>query len=207
MEKKFELTNETKIVNGKTLYRIKALKDFYTIKKGDLGGFVQNEDNLSHEGNCWIYDEACVFDKATVGDNAKVFGNAHIYHKACVYGNAKIYGNANIVQNACIFGNAVIFGNVVINEYAHISSNAFINCKKDCFFSLDLENNYISFFKVKDGSVEANLFVEDDDGDFENVTFTIKKFREYIETLESTKKAKFYDLILQLASCYFEETL
>ena len=189
MEKKYELTDETKIINGKKLYRIMALKDFDTVRKGDLGGFVQNEDNLSHEGNCWVYDDACVFDRATVDDNAKIFGNARIYHKACVFGNAEILGN------------------VVINEYAHISSNAFIKCKMDCFFSLDLEKDYISFFKVKDGSIEANLFVEDDDGDFENVTFTIKKFREYIETLESPKKAKFYDLILQLASCYFEETL
>ena len=207
MEKKYELTDETKIINGKKLYRIMALKDFDTVKKGDLGGFVQNEDNLSHEGNCWVSDEACVFDRATVDDNAKIFGNARIYHKACVFGNAKIYDNAAIIQNACIFGKAEIFGNVVVNEYAHISSNAFIKCKMDCFFSLDLENDYISFFKVKDGSVEANLFVEDDDGDDENVTFTIKKFREYIETLESPKKAKFYDLIIQLASTYFEKTL
>ena len=38
MEKKYKLTDETIEVNGKTLYRIEALKDFSNIKKGDKGG-------------------------------------------------------------------------------------------------------------------------------------------------------------------------
>ena len=42
MEKKFELTEEFIINNsGIKLYRIKALKDFSDVKKGDLGGYVQ----------------------------------------------------------------------------------------------------------------------------------------------------------------------
>ena len=195
MEKKFELTNETKIVNGKTLYRIKALKDLANIKTGDLGGFVQSEHHLSQNGNCWIYDDACVYDNAWVLDDVQVFGNA------------KIYEDAEVWQNAWIFGKAEILGNAIISGATHICGDAIIKNNKECFFTLDAKGDYISFFKTKDGSINVNLFVEDDDGDFENVTFTIKKFREYIETLESPKKAKFYDLILQLASCYFEETL
>ena len=44
--KKYKLTEETIIVNDKSLYRIEALKDFGNVKKGDKGGFVENEDNL-----------------------------------------------------------------------------------------------------------------------------------------------------------------
>ena len=33
MDKKFELTNETIVFRTRTLYRIKALKDFETVKK------------------------------------------------------------------------------------------------------------------------------------------------------------------------------
>ena len=58
---KYELTEETIKVEGVTLYRIKALKDFGNVKKGDLGGFVQSEMNLSHYGNCWIYNDAKVY--------------------------------------------------------------------------------------------------------------------------------------------------
>ena len=46
MEKKFKLTDEILVVNGKTLYRIKALKDFSDVKKGDKGGFVEKEINI-----------------------------------------------------------------------------------------------------------------------------------------------------------------
>lgn len=53
--KKYELTEETKFVYGHTLYRIRAVRSFTLsssekIAKGDLGGFVEKENNLSHDG-------------------------------------------------------------------------------------------------------------------------------------------------------------
>ena len=91
MEKKYELVQDDTIeVNSfgclKVLYRIKALKDFNDVKKGDLGGYIEKEDNLSHEDNCWI------------SGDAKVFGNAQVSGNACVYNNAKIYSNAHITN-------------------------------------------------------------------------------------------------------------
>ena len=41
--KKYELTDETKEFNGKTLYRIRALIDFGLVKTGDLGGWIEKE--------------------------------------------------------------------------------------------------------------------------------------------------------------------
>ena len=81
MEKKFELTDEF-IINdlGIKLYRIKALKDFSDVKKGDFGGYIQRERNLSQLGKAWIYD------------NAKVFNEACVYGDACVYGNTRFFG-------------------------------------------------------------------------------------------------------------------
>ena len=52
MEKKFELTEETIQCDEHTLHRIKALKDFAFIKKGDMGGWIEKESNLSQDGNC-----------------------------------------------------------------------------------------------------------------------------------------------------------
>ena len=37
-KKKFELTNDVIEIDGITLHRIKALKDFSDVKAGDLGG-------------------------------------------------------------------------------------------------------------------------------------------------------------------------
>lgn len=117
MEKKYKLLeNDTKKIDGRTLYRIEALKDFLDVKRGDNGGYIESEDNLSHDSTCWIYDNACVYDnakvldKAWVGDNAWVSGNACICDTAIVYDNAQIYGNA------LLFGDAEICGDTCIYE-------------------------------------------------------------------------------------------
>ena len=70
--KKYGLTDETKEWCAHTLHRIRALKDFGSVKAGELGGWVESEHNLSQEGDCWIYDNAAVCDNATVCDTATV---------------------------------------------------------------------------------------------------------------------------------------
>ena len=100
--KKYELTNEAIVFNKKILYRIKAIKNFGNVKQGDLGGFVESENNLSHFGSTWIHD------------NAKVYGNAQIYDYAQIYGNVKIYGNAQIHGDVEIFGRTEIGGEAQI---------------------------------------------------------------------------------------------
>ena len=86
--KKFELTSEF-ITNifGTKLFRIKALIEFGNVKAGELGGFVEKEENLNHEGNAWVCGNARVY-----GD-AEVYGNAWVYGDAEVCGNARVYGN------------------------------------------------------------------------------------------------------------------
>ena len=76
--KKYKLTEETINVNGKTLYRIEALKDFNDVKKGDKGGFIENEENLSQSDNCWVCGDAMVYDNARVFGNAVIGGNREV---------------------------------------------------------------------------------------------------------------------------------
>lgn len=45
--KKYKLTDETKWLYGRTLHRIVALRDFGNVRKGDIGGWIEKEDNLS----------------------------------------------------------------------------------------------------------------------------------------------------------------
>ena len=68
--KKYEFTGETKEVYGITLHRIRAIKSFSDVNIGDIGGLIEKEKNLSHEGNAWVYGDAKVYG------NAKVCGNA-----------------------------------------------------------------------------------------------------------------------------------
>ena len=46
MKKKYKLTKKTIEICGKKLFRIQAIRDFGNISKGDLGGFIEKEDNL-----------------------------------------------------------------------------------------------------------------------------------------------------------------
>ena len=92
MEKKYEFTRETMRHEGRTLHRIRALKDFGNVKAGDVGGWVETEANLSHDCNAWVSGNGRVYDNAWVYDNACVSGNGEIYGNAWVSGNGRVYG-------------------------------------------------------------------------------------------------------------------
>ena len=114
--KKYELTTETLQFARRTLHRIKALKDFGSVKAGQFGGWIESEENLSQADNAWIDDEAMVFANAKVFDNAKVFGYAKVYGNAYVGKNAKVYGFAEVYGNVKIYGNATISGYAKVHD-------------------------------------------------------------------------------------------
>ena len=131
MNKKFKLIENDSIeINGHKLYRLRALIDFSDVKAGDLGGYIETENNLSRIDDCWIYDNAhvfgnaCVYDSARVYDNACVFGNAKVYDNARVFGKACVYGDACIFDDTCVYDNACIYGNVRVYDNARIFGNA-----------------------------------------------------------------------------------
>ena len=95
--KKYELTSETKVFLGKTLYRIKALVQFGNVNAGDLGGWIEKEENLSQSGNAWVSGDARVYGDARVSGNAWVYGNAE------VSGDARVYGNAEVCKIGAVF--------------------------------------------------------------------------------------------------------
>lgn len=123
------------------LYRIEALRDFGNVKKGDIGGYVQTEDNLSHEGLCWIYDDAKAYDQsrvsgnariqdrvqvsehAKVGDNANILDDVQVYGYAGIYGNTQLCGNVQVYDQTQVYGNSCISGNVIIYGKSHVYGN------------------------------------------------------------------------------------
>lgn len=122
--KKYELTDVGKKVSETVVFRIRALKDFGAVHKGDLGGYVEFEDNLSHEGNSWIFGDACACGNAIVRGNARLIGNSCISGSAQAEGNVLICENAHITENALVKGNAFIHGNAFICESAVVDDNS-----------------------------------------------------------------------------------
>jgi carbonic anhydrase/acetyltransferase-like protein (isoleucine patch superfamily) len=109
------------IKEGK-LFRIYATKSFADVKIGDKGGLVTDDNILSIDGDCWIYDGAKavgnvkVFDNAKVYNGAKVLGNVKVYDDAEVYGKAEVYGDAEVFEDARVYGNAEVYGNVEVYD-------------------------------------------------------------------------------------------
>ncbi|MGV3206398.1 polymer-forming cytoskeletal protein, partial [Streptococcus suis] len=91
MTKKYELVlDDTISFWGWKLFRIRALISFGSIEAGDLGGYIEKEENLSHDGNAWVSGDAKVSGNAKVWGDAKVSGNTKVWGDAKVWGNAKV---------------------------------------------------------------------------------------------------------------------
>lgn len=89
---KFSLTSNRKIIFGTQLFQIKAEKNFSNVTKGELGGWIEKESNLSQYGDAWVSGDACVF------------GNARVSGDAMVYGNAKVCAKMNYTKGRFIGG-------------------------------------------------------------------------------------------------------
>ena len=193
MSKKYELTSETiETDEGITLYRIKALKDFGNVNKGDLGGFIESEDNLSQEGITWVYDNARVF-----GD-AKVFGNALVYGNAVVFGTVLVYGNAQVSGDVQLYGNAQLCGNAQVSGDACIYGNAKVTSVDDYSTISNFGTQYrtTTFFRCEDGEIRVSC------GCFYG---TIPEFKNQVKGTREGKIAKEYLIIADLMDEHFSK--
>ena len=109
MEKKFELTDKF-VFNtfGIKLFQIKCTKSFKYAKEGDLGGYVEKDENLDQESNAWVYGDAWV------------------------YGNARVYGDADIENdnNHCGFD---CFGSCNRHTHAYLTKDNKVEITCGCF--------------------------------------------------------------------------
>lgn len=187
MDKKYELTNETKEFYGMVLHRIRALKDFGRVRAGDLGGWVEKEDNLSQLGACWVYENAMVYGNAWVYGNAKVYGNAMVYEDAMVYGSAKVYEDAMVCENAMVYRNAAITGCMHIQKTRDYLTVGPVGSR----------NDFTTFAKDQNGNVAASC------GCFYG---TLDKFSEKVgETHGNSNFGAEYRAAIELAKAHFTE--
>ena len=130
MEKKFELTDNF-VINalGIKLFQIKCTKAFKNANEGDLGGYVEKEENLSQSGDAWV------------SGDARVSGDAQVYGYAQVYGNAQVSGNARVSGNAQVSGDAWVSGDArVENDHMHCGFDCFGSCNRHTHAYMTNEN-------------------------------------------------------------------
>lgn len=209
MKKYRLLDSDTKVFFGKTLFRIQALNSFGDVQEGDLGGYIEKEKNLSHDGNAWVYNNAQVFDEALVCGNAKIFGSAKIFGNAKVYDNAQIYdyawvfsnvrvlGNAWVCGNARVGGNATISGNAYVCDNAYVGGNSWVFSDEDILYIKGIGSTYpcITVCMTRD----RKLFV------MRQPFFgTLSEFEtEVKKTYGDSKNAREYQLFIELVKLHF----
>ena len=131
VEKKYAFTEEVIEFHGRTLHRIKAIRDFGNVKNGELGGFIEKEQNLSHKCKSWVSDNAKVYDNAVVCDNALVYDNAWVSDNANISDNANVCGNAKVYDDANVYGNTRVCDNVLVYGRASVCGDAEVSKFED----------------------------------------------------------------------------
>ena len=199
--KKFELTSEFNLnFFGRKFFRIKALVNIerYGVKAGDLGGWVEKEDNLSQSGNAWVSNNAEVSGNACVSGDAVVSGNAKVSGNACVSGDAEVSGNAWVSGNAEVSGNACVSGDAWVSGNAEVSGNACVSGDADYAVIKGFGTVYrpTTFFRCHDGEVRVTC------GCFYG---TIDEFREQVKRTRKGKVADEYLKIADLMEYHFKK--
>ena len=191
--KKYELTDDSITFMGRKLFRIRAIRSFNDVAAGDLGGYIEKEENLSHDNDAWISDNARIYGNARISDKARIYGDARISGNARISDKAHISGNARICGNACIFGNTCSYDNISISDNAHISDDADYLYLK----GLGSENRNTTFFKCKDGHIHVSCGCFS--GNLAEFETKVKK------THGDSKYAKEYLACIEVVKIHFKE--
>ena len=148
MGKKFELT-ENYVVNesGTKLYQIKCTKTFKYAKEGELGGYIEKEENLSQEGNAWVSGDARVSGDACLKSDADHCG-FDCFSSSNRHTHAYLTSDNTVeITCGCFRGSIEEFEKKVKNTHAGTvyenQYNAIINVIKIKFGSAQRQNRQV----------------------------------------------------------------
>jgi hypothetical protein len=126
ISKKYEFTEDRHSI-WPQLRRIRRIAD------GAIGGWIEAERNLSHDGAAWVSGDARVFGgarvsgAATVSGAARVFGDARVFEGARVFEAARVSGAATVFGDATVFGGARVFGDARVSGAARVFGDAMVS--------------------------------------------------------------------------------
>lgn len=148
--KKYRLSEESRTVQtggpgakeSRVVRQIIALRDFADVIAGTPGGWLENEQSLSHDGDCWIYDEnSLVYADARVEGHARVTRPCEISHRALISDNAwvdashishhaRLSGHVAI-QDSQVHGVCHLFGHARISDCCQIVAAKGLTAEQD----------------------------------------------------------------------------
>lgn len=135
-QKKYEiLYDQPKEYEGHTVYPTRSLIDIEGVcEKGDLGPYVENDKNLSQEGNAWVkqFPPGTKQESYILGENTFVGGNVEL--DGAVISNGAQIRDDGYIENSKIDGPVVLEGrNEIINstlkDHVRLKNNFIKNTK------------------------------------------------------------------------------
>ena len=167
MDRKYELLKDDCInYKGKTLYRIKALKDFidtegFAITEGMLGGYIEDESNLSQKDKSWVYDNSYVYGGTIINDS--IIKKSNIYNSNIKYSyiNKASIDDVTIVDRRVTGVITMPFKDIFQHQCRNRVLTAILTENDEILYTIGCQHNitekeFIDRIYNEDGGLEEN---------------------------------------------------
>lgn len=163
MSEKYEITRKSIEItdregNTRLLYRIRALRDIpeWGVRAGDIGGYIEKESNLTHDGYAWVKDEAQVYGDAQilggiVCDVAKVFDTVSSH--GVIKLNSVLGGSTTVGKCCHIRGSVQVYDSKLVDS----TISGTVSIKRSKIFSSQITGNFSCCSSVLYGVKSAGV--------------------------------------------------
>lgn len=129
-----------------TLYRIQAIRDIPGIvKAGEKGGYIEHEDNLSHDGNCWL-KYGYVYNGSKIENNAQVMDDVFL-------NDTVVAGNATVEEDT-ILDRCLITDHSIVKGFSQVTDTETRN-------NAQISDSRISRCSLRDNVVVTQSWLKD----------------------------------------------
>jgi len=167
--KKYEFTGDKKrVMDLETralveVKQIRAVRDFqeyeprrrangemrtHLVKEGTVGGWIETEDNLSHEGNCWLAKDSFACGNAKISEDADISVHCIIMGDAIVKGKAIVSGLTTISGNASICGGYTLWGTSISQDAEIFDDTHVVGVKT-------MESSFTTFYRTNKNEIRV----------------------------------------------------
>lgn len=206
------LTNDSKVIHGVRVYRIRATKSFTTgleiVHEGDLGGYVENGNILldsSFNKECWIDKDSVVLGSVVIYGNAIVLASTiDNTHRPELERYLVISGNTTIKESSIIG-----YGSISDSSICRSNLRGTCNVGSSDIVRSDVTNACIECSDIRnavvDGAESGTVHIHTSDvygvvKGYANITNTV------VPPLTDTSKDIFESIRLQTGLIPFKES-
>lgn len=163
MQKYIILTQHKLLNDGRIVRRIQAVRDFGHVKKGDVGGFIESVDNLSHKGNCWIERDAVaagwsrVSGDALLTDRARMDRYSIATDRVIIGDNAFLDGYVSAYDDCMIGLFSYLTDGVIVRDHVSVMCQSRRTCSGKNRIPNLRDNAIVEDF----ASLEGRVFMAD----------------------------------------------